>query len=205
MAFDRRLREELRRDAARIDADVERNLGAVEARSRRRNDLPITGLLAAAAIVVLAILLRVGEPRSDTGLGAGSSPTVAPPSTVPSPSGVATNPQIAGTYSVSLDPTDPAVQRDGLRGLWTMRLQPDRLVLMSPPPTFAPGSAGLTGIAFSLAGDRFRTNLFYNDYCNSVGTYTWALQAGRLALTPVDDTCSIRRTLLATTPWRTSP
>ena len=205
MAFDRRLREELRRDAARIDADVERNLGAVEARSRRRNDLPITGLLAAAAIIALAVLFRVGEPRSDTAAGPGSSPTVPPPSTVPSPSGVATYPQIAGTYSVSLDPTDPAVQRDGLRGLWTMRLQPDRLVLMSPPPTFAPGSAGLTGIAFSLTGDRFRTNLFYNDYCNSVGTYTWALQAGRLALTPVDDTCSIRRTLLATTPWRTSP
>ena len=86
-----------------------------------------------------------------------------------------------------------------------MRLQPDGLVLMSPPATFAPGSAGLTGIAFSLTGDRFRVNLFYNDYCNSVGTYTWALQAGRLSLTPVDDTCSIRRTLLATTPWPTSP
>ena len=204
MAFDRRLREELRRDAARIDADVERNLGAVEARSRRRNDLPTTGLLAAAAIVVLAVLFRVGEPRSDTAAGPGSSPT-APSSAAPSPSGAATYPQIAGTYTVSLDPTDPAVVREGVGGSWTMRLQPDGLVLMSPPATFAPGNAGLTGIAFSLTGDRFRINLFYNDHCNSVGTYTWALQAGRLSLTPVDDTCSIRRTLLATTPWHTSP
>jgi hypothetical protein len=204
MGLDRRLREELRRDAAGVETDVERNLGAVEARSRRRNNLPITGLLVAAAIIAVAVIFRIGEPRSDTGVGPASSPTAAS-SAAPSPSGVATYPQIAGTYVVSLDPTDRAVARDGLGGSWTMRLQPDGLVLMSPPATFKPGAAGLTGIAFSLSGDRFRTNLFYNDYCNSVGTYTWALQAGRLSLTPVDDTCSIRRSLLATTPWNVSP
>jgi hypothetical protein len=205
MTFDRRLREELRRDAAQIDADVERNLGAVEARSRQRRDFPGAALLAAAAIVAVAILARVGEPRSETGVGPGSSQTVSSPSTAPSPSGSGTYPQIAGTYSVSLDPTDPEVARNGLGGSWTMRLQPDGLVLMSPPAKFAPGSGGLTGIAFSLSGDRFRTNLFYNDYCNSVGTYTWALQGERLRLTPVDDTCAIRRMLLATSPWLTSP
>ena len=205
MGLDRRLREELRRDAARIETDVERNLGAVEAQSRRRSAVPSTGLLVAAAIIAVAVLFRIGEPRSDTGVGPASSPTAPPPSTVPSPFGPATYPQIAATYTVSLDPTDPAVARDGLGGLWTMRLQPDGLVLMSPPATFKPGAAGLTGIAFSLSGDRFRTNLFYNDYCNSVGTYTWALQAGRLSLTPVDDTCSIRRSLLATTTWNISP
>jgi hypothetical protein len=205
MGLDRRLREELRRDAEQIETDVERNLGAVEARSRRRNALPSTALLVAAAVIAVAVLFRIGEPRSDTGDGPASIPTAPPPSSVPSPSGPATYPQIAGTYTVSLDPTDPAVARDGLGGLWTMRLQPDGLVLMSPPRTFGPGNSGLTGIAFSLAGDRFRTNLFYNDYCNSVGAYTWVLQAGRLSLTPVDDTCSIRRSLLATTPWNVSP
>ena len=205
MAFERRLREELRRDAEQIEANVERNLGAVEARSGRRRDVPGVGLLAAAIIVALVVLVRVGEPLSDTRPGTGASPTAAPPSIVPSPSGAATYLQIAGTYTVSLDPSDQAVERDGLGGMWTMRLQPDGLVLLSPPSTFAPGAAGLTGIAFSLEGDRFRTNLFYNDYCSSVGTYTWVLQAGRLSLTPVDDTCSIRRTLLATTPWLTSP
>lgn len=205
MPFERRLREELRRDAEQIEANIERNLGAVEARSTRRPDVPGVGLLAAAIIVALAVLVRFGEQPTETRPGTGTSPSVAPSSIVPTPSGAATYPQIAGTYTVSLDPADPAVARDGLGGLWTMRLQPDGLVLMSPPPTFAPGNAGLTGIAFSLDGDRFRTNLFYNDYCNSVGTYTWALQAGRLSLTPVDDTCSIRRSLLATTPWNVSP
>ena len=201
MGLDRRLREELRRDAAGIDADIERNLGAVEARSRRRMQVPTTGLLVAATIIALAIAFRPGEPRPAPGGVTGSSPTAPPSSTVPSPSGAASYPQIAGTYTVSLDPTDPAVARDGLGGRWIMRLQPDGLVLMSPPATFTPGTAGLTGIAFSLSGDRFRTNLFYNDFCNSVGTYTWTLRAGRLSLTSVDDTCSIRRSLLATTPW----
>jgi hypothetical protein len=205
MAFERRLREELRRDGEQIEANVERNLGTVEALSRRQRDVPSVGLLAAAIVVALVVLVRVGEPPSNTRPGTGTSPTVAPPSIVPPPSGAATYPQIAGTYTVSLDPSDKAVERDGLGGMWTMRLQPDGLVLLSPPSTFASGTAGLTGIAFSLEGDRFRTNLFYNDYCSSVGTYTWALRAGRLALTSVDDTCAIRRTLLATTPWLTSP
>ncbi len=82
-----------------------------------------------------------------------------------------------------------------------MRLQPDGLVLLSPPSTFAPGPGGLTGVAYSLDGDRFRTNLFYNDACNAVGTYTWSLLAGQLSLTPVDDRCAIRVTLLAASPW----
>jgi len=205
MAFERRLREELRRDAEQIDANIERNLGAVEARSRRRRDVAGVVLLAAAVVIALFTLVRVGEPQSDTQAETGTSPTVAPSSIAPSPFGVATYPQIAGTYTASLDPSDQDVERDGLGGMWTMRLQPDGLVLLSPPSTFALGTSGLTGIAFSLNGDRFRTNLFYNDYCSSVGTYTWALQTRRLSLTSVDDDCSIRRTLLSTTPWLTSP
>ena len=57
-----------------------------------------------------------------------------------------------------------------------MRLQPDGVVFLSPPASFVPGAAGLSGVAFSLVGDRFRTNLFYNAYCNSVGTYAGAAQ-----------------------------
>jgi hypothetical protein len=205
MSFDRRLRDDLRRDAEHIEANVERSLGAVEARSRRRGNVPGAGLLVAAVIVAVVLLVRVGGPRSDSYPGAASSPTLPEPSAAPSPLGIATYPQIAGTYSASLDPGDPGVARDGLSGRWTMTLKTDGLVVLSPPSTFAPGAGGLTGIAFSLDGDRLRTNLFYNDYCSSVGTYTWALQPGRLLLTPVDDGCSIRRTLLATTPWLTSP
>ncbi len=86
-----------------------------------------------------------------------------------------------------------------------MRLEPNGTVLLSAPPTFLPGASGLSGVAFSLTGDRFRTNLFYNDYCNSIGNYVWGSAAGNLAFTSLDDTCAIRRTLLATTPWLPVP
>ena len=86
-----------------------------------------------------------------------------------------------------------------------MRLEQNGTVLLSPPPAFLPGATGLSGVAFSLTGDRFRTNLFYNDYCNSIGNYVWSRAAGGITFTSVDDTCTIRGTLLATTPWLPAP
>ena len=101
---------------------------------------------------------------------------------------------------VTLDPAHRRRQ-NGLGGSWTMRLSPDGAV-SSPPPDFSPGADSLSGIAFSVSGDRFRTNLFYNLACNSVGIYVWHLSAGQLAFTAGDDACSIRRTLLMTLPWQ---
>jgi hypothetical protein len=106
---------------------------------------------------------------------------------------------------VTLDNADTAVKRDGVSGTWTMRLDPDGVVSLSPPPSWIPGAGGLSGIAFSLVSDRFRTNLFYSDFCNSVGTYAWSRVGTKLTFTQVDDTCSIRRTLLSTKPWVMSP
>ena len=203
MSLDRRLRDELRQEAAAIEPDVERQLGAVEAGARRRSGFGASWLLLAAAIVVAAIILRF--PNGQNTGPAGPGPSVAPslgasasPSTPPS------YPQIAGTYAATLDPANATVKKDGVGGTWTMRLEPTGAVVLSPPATFTPGANGLSGIAFSLTGDRFRTDLFYNDYCNSVGNYVWDLAAGRLSFTSVDDTCSIRKTLLTTTPWLTS-
>lgn len=206
MSLDRRLREELRRAAAAIEPDVERHLGAVEARARRRGGIGGWTLLLAAAIVVAAIILRVPDPRIGPGPGSSGPPTAAasnPPSATPSVP--PTYPEIAGTYLATLDGADAAVKRDGVAGSWTMRLQPDGGIFLSPPASFVPGASGLSGIAFSLTGDRFRTNLFYSTDCNSVGTYAWSRAGNRLTFTPVDDKCSIRRTLLATTPWMTGP
>jgi hypothetical protein len=206
MSLDRRLRDELRREAAAIEPDVERQLGAVEARARRRGGIGASTLLLAAAIVVAAVILRVPDPRLGDGAGSSRSPSpVASSSPSPSPSAPATYPEIAGTYVAMLDSADTAVKRDALGGEWTMRLQPEGVVFLSPPASFVPGASGLSGIAFSLVGDRFRTNLFYNDYCNSIGTYAWSRAGNTLTFTQVDDTCSIRRTLLATTPWVIGP
>jgi len=206
MSLDRRLRDELRREAAAIEPDVERHLGAVEARARRRGGIGASTLLLAAAIVVAAIILRVPDPRLGDGPGSSRSPSpVASSSPSPAPSAPATYPEIAGTYVATLDSADTAVKRDALGGEWTMRLEATGVVFLSPPASFVPGASGLSGIAFSLGGDRFRTNLFYNDYCNSIGTYAWSRAGNSLTFTQVDDTCSIRRTLLATTPWVIGP
>jgi hypothetical protein len=206
MSLDRRLRDELRREADAIEPDVQRHLGAVEARARRRGGIGASTLLLAAAIVAAAIILRVPDPRLGDGAGSSRSPSpVASSSPSPSPSVPATYPEIAGTYVAMLDSADTAVKRDALGGTWTMRLQPEGIVFLSPPASFVPGASGLSGIAFSLVGDRFRTNLFYNDYCNSIGTYAWSRAGNKLTFTQVDDTCSIRRTLLVTTPWVIGP
>jgi hypothetical protein len=207
MSLDRRIRDEFRREAAAIEPDIERHLGAVEARARRRGGIgSSTVLIAVVAVVVAAVILRVPETRLGAGPGSSGAP---PPAASGSPTAASSAgksyPEIAGTYQATLDSANAAVKRDGVGGQWTMRLDATGVVFLSPPPSFVSGASGLSGIAFSLAGDRFRTDLFYNDYCNSIGTYGWSRAGGQLTFTQVDDTCSIRRTLLATTPWQTSP
>ena len=214
MNLDQRLRDELAREAGRIDPDVERQLGAVEARAARRGGLGGPTLVLAGAVIVAALLLRTSPLPGVTGPGSGGwSPTeatasvagrAAGPSTSPG-SSPASYPQIAGGYQVTLDAADPAVARDHLAGTWTMRLQADGEVFMSAPASYAPGANGLSGIAFSLTADRFRTNLFINDACGTVGTYTWARGGGALTLTAVADDCAIRRTLLSSRPWAELP
>lgn len=206
MSFDHRVRQDLRKRADAIEPDLERHLGAVEAGARRRRGIHPATLLIAAAVVVAALILRVPGTAQNGNDGPGASIVVsASPDPGPSQaatSSAATYPEIAGTYHVTLDPADGAVAKDGLGGRWTMRLSPDGAVFLSPPPDFSPGADSLSGIAFSLSGDRFRTNLFYNQACNSVGNYVWHLSTGQLALTSIDDACSIRRTLLMTQPWQ---
>jgi hypothetical protein len=205
MSLDRRLRSELERDAERVVPDVERNLGAVEARARGRSSVGTPALLFAAAVIALAIALRLGAALPPSG---GPSPAPSGPSAsavVPATSPLPSFGAIAGTYVVTLDPAVAAIARDHLGGTWTMRLAADGEIFLSPPATFGSGTSSLSGLAFTLAGDRFRSNIFYNDFCNSIGTYTWSLQAGRLAFAPVDETCVIRQELLSTIQWQVGP
>jgi hypothetical protein len=204
--LDRRIRDELQRAAETIHPDVERNLGAVEARVRRGRGVSKSILLVAAVVVLIIVSTRMGgRPSESAGPGASSAPSSTPAASTSPSSLPVSYPQIAGTYVVALDPSDAAVKRDGVAGQWTLRLQPDGVALLSAPATFQPGSSGLSGITFALAGDRFRTDLFYNDYCTSIGTYAWSLAQGSLRLTPVDETCPIRRALLSTASWDVAP
>jgi hypothetical protein len=202
VSLDRRLREELHRDADRVVPDVERNLGAVEARAHRRPSIGSPALLGAAVVIAVAIAWRFGIAVPATAPGSSGAATSSPS---PLASAAPTYDAIAGSYVVTLDPADSTVSKYGLGGAWTMRLASDGEVFLSPPASFGSGTSSLSGIAFTIAADRFRNNIFYNDYCSSIGTYTWSIQGGRLVFAPVEENCPIRQALLSTTPWRTSP
>jgi hypothetical protein len=195
MALDRRLRDELQREAAKIAPDAGRGLLAVEARARRRATAGLGSLLVAAAAVVLIVVgvQALQSTSPDTGPGGSVPPTVLP---YPS-SGTA---EIAGTYHATLELTDGGAEFADVAGEWTMDLRPDGVMLMAPPATFREGSAPQSGVAYSIDGERFRSNLF-QQLCNSIGVYGWVMDGGMLTLTSVEDDCALRRAVLASTPW----
>ncbi len=164
-------------------------------------------ILALAAAIVIAVL--VGS-RFVGPFGVGGSSIVGPTASIASSRSASEfpsaplYPQVAGTYVTTLDGTDPAVSDAHLAGSWTMTLRADGAVDLTAPATFQAGVTQLSGISFSLNGDAFTTNLFFNIACNSVATYTWNRAGTRLTFTPVNDTCSTRRMLLAAT-WITAP
>jgi hypothetical protein len=195
MALDRRLRDELQREAASIEPDVGRGLLVVEARARRRATTGLGSLLAAAVAVVLVVIgvqaLRSTSP--ETGPGGSVSPTVL---LSPSPETA----DIAGTYRATLESIDGGAEFTDVAGEWTMELMPDGVMRMAPPATFREGSAPQSGVAYSIEGERFRSNLF-QERCNSIGVYEWILDGGVLNLRPVDDDCDLRPLVLASAPW----
>lgn len=195
MSLDRRLRDELQREAARIDPDVGRGLDVVEARARRRATAGLGSLLAAAAAVVIVVLgvqaLRSTSP--ETGPGGSASPIGR---TSPS----ARTAEIAGTYHATLELSEVGAEFADVAGEWTMDLRPDTVMLMAPPATFREGSTSQSGVAYSIDGERFRSNLF-QQLCNSIGVYGWVLDGGMLTLTPVENNCALRQAVLASTPW----
>jgi hypothetical protein len=161
-------------------------------------------LLVAAAVIAAAIIVRFGV--APPGVG-GPSPSIAPSPAAfsPVPSAPASYTAIAGTYTITLDPSNTAVAKDKLGGTWTIRLAATGEIFLSPPETFGSGTSSLSGLAFTLAGDRFRSNIFYNDHCSAVGTYSWSRAGGELRFSSVGDTCAIRQTLLSTSAWHEAP
>ena len=195
MSLDRRLRDALEREAAKIDPDVGRSMIAVEARARGRTTAGLGPLLmAAAAVVLLAVGLQALRSTSpDTGPGASVSPTVL---LSPSPRTA----DIAGMYRATLEASDGSAELADVAGEWTMELMADGVLVMTPPATFREGSTAQSGVAYSIDEGRFRSNLF-QQLCNSVGEYGWVLGAGTLTFTPIEDDCALRRTVLASTSW----
>ena len=72
---------------------------------------------------------------------------------------------------------------------------------LSIPAGFTREGQAPAGNAFSLAGSQFRTNLFYNDFCHSVGVYRWQLRGTRLTFAPLNEDCAVRRAIFASKQW----
>ena len=197
MSLDRRLRDELQREAARIEPDVGRSLDVVEARARHQSTSGLGSLLAAAVAVVIVVASVQALRSTSPDIGPGGS---VPPGVLPSPSPSRSSAEIVGTYLAALDASDGGAEFTDVAGEWTMELTPDGVMLMAPPATFREGGSVQSGVAYSIDGELFRTNLF-QQLCNSIGDYGWVLDGGTLTLGPAEDDCALRRAVLASTPW----
>ena len=197
MPLDERLRETFERTAAAHEPDVELRLDATLRHGLRpQRQTGFGSLLAAAAgVVILVVVVRLAggqlfDPGTPTS-SPGSSPTV--------------NDAVAGRYTLTLLASDPGVTTGdvGLTGTWSMTLLSSGEMELAPPPEFEGSRA--EGHAYSLDGASFRTDLWFNDYCSTVGTYTWSVEPETLLLVVADDGCQLRATLLATRAWDLAP
>jgi hypothetical protein len=194
MSLDDRVRTAFDRAASAVEPATEVRLErTLRQRTRGRQESGLANLLAATAVVVAIVVgVRLLGIES-TGPGGRTSTS--------SPGGPEA---IAGSYQVTLPATDPAVVVDGLSfaGRWTLVMRDSGVLELEAPPAFEGSRA--QGHTFSLDATMLRTDLYFNDYCSSLGTYRWILSGGNLRLDVVADDCAVRRTLLATRPWERS-
>ena len=187
MSIDERLRLGTRREAARVDVDVEAALAAVTHRHRRHVLTRRATWSAVAASIVVA--LAVWAP----GL-VGREPTL------PAAPDISA---LHGTFGADL--TGGEAERQGLTGHWVVTFSPDGVLTLRPPAGYVRATSGAGYVA---AGDRLTTNaLVDHPGCQSTGagTYTWAADATGLRLEVFDDSCLARAVLLAGHDWRRVP
>lgn len=189
MPLDRRLRDAFDRAASTVEPDIELHLDETLRRASRPHPALVLGtvLAASAATIAFIVVIRLlGVPSG--GIGGPSMSSQA-------------SPAVVGTYSVTLRESDEGVVTSDLTlvGTWSMTLQPSGVMELVPPATFEGSRA--SGHTYSIDGSSMRTDLYYNDYCSSIGTYAWEVTPDGLTLTVADDECEIRRTILATRDW----
>ena len=197
MPLDERLRETFHRTASAIEPDVELRLDATLRRGRRpASQTGFGSLLAAVAgIAVLVVVVRLAGAQ----LFGPGAPASSPGSSL------ITNDAVSGTYTVTLLASDPGVTTGevDLAGSWSITLLASGLMELAPPAAFEGSRA--EGHSYSLDDGTLRTDLWFNDYCSTVGTYTWTLAPETLLLAVADDSCNLRATLLATRAWDRAP
>jgi hypothetical protein len=194
MPIDSRLRRGLERSANVATEDLIDKLPEALTRGRRRRRLIVA--TKAAAIVAGLTIVVVGGPRL---VGAIRTDQ---PAVKPSPSVTATDfSAIAGTYTFELSDADATVAVNHMAGKWTIQLKSDGAIELSIPAGFTREGQDPAGNAFTLTSSQFRTNLFFSDFCHSVGVYRWLLRGTRLTFTPLSEDCPVRQAIFASRPW----
>jgi hypothetical protein len=195
MSIDSRLRQGLERSASRATENLVDDLPDALARGRRRRR--VTLVTRATALAAGLTIVAVVGPRL-----VGSLRTEQPAGPTPTPSiGTTDFAAIAGTYSIELTNADATVAANHMAGTWTIRLRPDGAMQLSIPAGFTREGHAPAGNAFTLAASQFRTNLFYNDFCHSIGVYRWQLRGTRLTFAPLSEDCAVRQAVFASQQW----
>jgi hypothetical protein len=192
MGLDRRIRDAFDEEARSIEPEVASRLSAVETAARRGSGAPVGSLLLAALVLGAVLLVPLA-------LSGGQAPSPRPSPTTSMPATAS----VAGTYVTELDAMDVEVPGVDVAGSWSMTLRLDGVIELVPPTTFTGSEAA--GHSYAVDGGTFRTDLYRNDYCATLGRYTWTRTGDVLRLTSVEDTCAIRRAILGTMPWTREP
>jgi hypothetical protein len=153
-------------------------------RGRRRDRNRRLATIGVGAVLFLAVVAIV---RS--ALPSGDEPKPA----IPTPNAV------AGTYTTELDRhEDDAVRRLHLDGEFELRLERDGTMQLSSPRGYdVPGAP----VTFTLEDGVITTDALVGTECDSRGSYRVRLEAGALSFEPVDESCELRRVILASHPW----
>jgi hypothetical protein len=190
MSLDRALREAFEHDARTIgDHADERLTGVMQAGRRRRRTRRAAVAVGVAAICALGVL---SVPVVSDLLAERDAVPAGPPGPFA---------EIAGVYEVTLPASEGGEPFPRVAGVWVMSLGDQGIVVLSSPPGTR---LNLSGVSFSIEGDRFRINAFANGPCGqtAAGTYRWRLTDDELILTPLDEPCAVRAAVFGARPWR---
>ena len=177
------LRDLLERESERysLPTDTAERMFERGRRRARNRKLATIGVSLALFLAILAIL-RASLPAGDR----------EPRPAVPTPR------SLAGTYVVRLSPEDPRVDLLHMDGRYEMSLSANgTLKLISPRDFDLPGDT----ITFEINRRRFTTDALVGSECEEPGTYRVSLDESVLTLAPIQESCELRRIVLASRPW----
>ena len=202
MPIERRIRDGARRNADILDPDVDRFLGSVVRKTRRRQVIHRSLTVAASAVVlVLAVIVGPSVLRDIGGTDGtvpGSSPTLSvAPSVTPEV------PLLTGTFTRTIPEGTAVVRANGIAGTWTISATADGTVRLVAPASFAGAPSSRP---FQMQPGDLQTDAFSSDICAGLpaGTYRWSVSGSFLLLSTTSDQCDARVFILAAHPWAVS-